>query len=42
MNAAKGAVKLLPYGCQNAIWDEATWNDNDYYPGILYLLEQFK
>ena len=42
VNIDEGAKKLIPQGCQDVFWDEATWHDDDYYPGILYLLEQYK
>ncbi len=41
VNVGQGAQRILPSGCADVIFNEASWDYSDYYPGLLYLLQQY-
>ncbi len=41
INMGTGAQDVIPTGCSDAIFVEASWDYNDFYPGLSYLLRQY-
>ena len=41
VNMGTGARDIIPAGCADTIFDEASWDYSDFYPGLSYLLRQY-